>query len=206
MTLQLSTQAVEPGPPSKHNRVMRWCAALLVGIVSLVVGAAVAKPAGPATTHYLYVFRQGKATMTLTLPAPAARAPKARACAKALHDPLVLIRAVADNRAGGVRFDLPDVIAVGLSGGRTLRFVGLDSKITADRWGDRADRLGAELRDRCAINLWNELSVSKIVLPGARNTYLYAASASGIILADVQYLLVADPISIGPDPVVLHRR
>jgi hypothetical protein len=185
---------------------MRWLAALLFVIVSVVAGSAVAQPAAPATAHYMYVYRQGKATMTLTLPAPAARAPQARACAKALHDPLVLIRAVADNRAGSVRFDLPDVIAVGLSSGRTLRFVGLDSKITADRWGDRADRLGAKLRDRCAINLWNELSVSRIVLPGARNTYLYAASATGITLHDVQYLLLADPISIGPDPVVLHRR
>jgi hypothetical protein len=185
---------------------MRWRAALLFGILSVVAGPAVAEPAATASRHYLYVYRQGKATMTLTLPAPAARAPRARACAKALHDPLVLIRAVADNRAGGVRFDLPDVIAVGLSSGRTLRFVGLDSKITADHWGDRADRLGAELRDRCAINHWNELSVSRIVLPGTRNTYLYAASATGITLSDVRYLLLADPISIGPDPVVLHRR
>ena len=185
---------------------MRWRTALLFGFLSAVAGAFVAEPATPATAHYMYVYRQGKATLTLTLPAPAKRSPKARACAKALHDPLVLIRAVADNRAGSVRFDLPDVIAVGLSSGRTLRFVGLDSKITADRWGDKADRLGAELHDRCAINLWNELSVSRIVLPKARNTYLYAASATGITLPDVQYVIVADPISIGPDPVVLHRR
>jgi hypothetical protein len=185
---------------------MRWRAALLVGLLSAIAGAAGAGSAAPATAHYTYVYRQGMATLTLTLPAPRARVPRARACATALHDPLVLIRAVADNRAGRARFDFPDVIAVGLSNGRTLRFVGLDSKITADRWGDRADRLGAGLYDRCAINLWNELSVSRIVLPRARNTYVYAASAPGITLPDVQYVLVADPISIGPDPVVLHRR
>ena len=183
---------------------MRWRTALLFGLISAI--AAVAEPAAAPTVHYTYVYRQGKATLTLTLPAPAAHVPQARACAKELHDPLVLIRAVADNRAGSVRFDLPDVIAVGLSRGRTLQFVGLDSKITADRWGDKAHRLGADLYDRCAIDLWNELSVSRIVLPGGRNTYLYAASGTGITLLDVQYLLVADPISIGPDPVVLHHR
>ena len=185
---------------------MRWRTALLFGILAAITWAAVADPAAPATDHYTYVYRQGKATLTLTLPAPAGRVPQARACANELHDPLVLIRAVADNRAGNARFDLPDVIAVGLSSGRTLDFVGLDSKITADRWGDKAHRLGGELYDRCAINLWNELSVSKIVLPRARKTYLYAASGTGITLPNVQYVLVADPISVGPDPVVLHRR
>jgi hypothetical protein len=185
---------------------MRWLTALLFGVLAAIAVASIAGPAAPATAHYTYVYRQGMATLTLTLPAPSARVPQAMACASALHDPLVLIRAIADNRAGSVRFDLPDVIAVGLSSGRTLQFVGLDSKITSDRWGDRAHRLGAGLYDRCAINLWNELSVSRIVLPKARNTYVYAASASGITLPDVRYLLVADPISIGPDPVVLHRR
>ena len=43
------------------------------------------------------------------------------------------------------------------------------------------------------------LTVVRIVLPRARNTYVYAASATGITLPDVRYLLVADPISIGPD-------
>jgi hypothetical protein len=185
---------------------MRWGTALLFGVLAAIAVASIAGPAAPATAHYTYVYRQGMATLTLTLPAPSARVPQATACASALHDPLVLIRAVADNRAGSARFDLPDVIAVGLSSGRTLRFVGLDSKITADRWGDKAHRLGTGLYDRCAINLWNELSVSRIVLPRARNTYVYAASATGITLPDVRYLLVADPISIGPDPVVLHRR
>jgi hypothetical protein len=185
---------------------MRWRAALLFGILAAIAGTAVAEPAAPATEHYTYVYRQGKAALTLTLPAPATRVSDAQECAKAVHDPLVLIRAVADNRTGGARFDLPDVIAVGLSSGRALRFIGLDSKITADRWSGKAQRLGAGLYERCAINLWNELSVSRVVLPGARNTYLYAASGTGVTLPDVQYLLLADPISIGPDPVVLHRR
>jgi len=185
---------------------MRWHAALVLGILGLIAWAAVAAPASSRPADYTYVFQQGKAKLTLTLPAPAARAPRALACAKALHDPLVLIRAVADNRAGRERFDLPDVIAVGLSSGRTLEFVGLDSKITEDRWGERASRLGGELYDRCAVDLWNELSVSRTVLPRNRNVYLYAASADGITLPDVRYMLASDPISIGPDPVVLKRR
>jgi len=185
---------------------MRWRAALVLGILSAVAGAVVTDPAARGTSEYTYVYRQGKTELTLTLPAPAARVSGAHACAKALHDPLVLIRAVTDNRSAMDRFDLPDVIAVGLRSGRSLDFVGLDAKITADRWGARAQRLGAEWYDRCAVNLWNELSVSKSVLPGEQDTYLYAAGGSGIALPDVRYVLVADPISIGPDPVVLHRR
>jgi len=197
---------VESGAREQHTFGMRWKAALLFGIVAGIAGAAAAGPAAERVAEYTYVYRQGKATLTLTLPAPAARAPEALACSKALHDPLVLIRAVADNRAGRSRFDLPDVIAVGLSSGRTLEFVGLDTKITADRWGARASRLGGDLYERCAVALWNNLSVSRVVLPGGRNTYLYAASARAITLPSVRYVLAADPITIGPDPVVLHRR
>ena len=185
---------------------MRWRAALVLTIISAVAGAAVTDPAARGTSGYTYVYRQGKTRLTLTLPAPAAHVAEARACAKALHDPLVLIRAVTDNRTGHERFDLPDVIAVGLSSGRSLDFVGLDVKITADRWGARAHRLGGEIYDRCAVDLWNELSVSRTVLPGAHDTYVYAASGRGIALSDVRYVLAADPITIGPDPVVLHRR
>jgi hypothetical protein len=185
---------------------MRWRAALLVGIVSAVAAVVVAAPGAERLTQLTYVFRQDRATLTLTLPAPADRAPRALACAKALHDPLVLIRAVADNRAGRARFDLPDVIAVGLSSGRSLEFVGLDEKITADRWGAKASRLAGDLYERCAVALWNELSVARVVLPGARNIYLYAASARSIRLPNVRYMIVSDPITIGPDPVVLRRR
>ena len=185
---------------------MRWRAALLLAVSTAVAGAVVVNPAARGTTGYTYVYRQGKAKLTLTLPAPAAHVSEARGCARALHDPLVLIRAVTDNSTGRARFDLPDVIAVGLRSGRSLDFVGLDAKITADRWGARAHRLGSELYDRCAVDLWNEESVSKTVVPGAHDTYLYAASGRGIALPDVRYVLAADPISIGPDPVVLHRR
>jgi hypothetical protein len=185
---------------------MRWRSALLVGILAACVGVAVAQPAVPSPEHFTYVFRQGKAVLTLTLPAPAARTPRARACASALHDHLVLMRAVTDNRAARDRFNLPGVIAVGLRDGRTLEFTGLDSKITADGWADRARRLGTGLYDRCAVDLWNDLSVSRVVLAGARNTYLYAASAAGIRLGDVEYVIASDPINIGPDPVELHRR
>ena len=187
---------------------MRWRPALLSCALAAVLGVAVAKPAVPAPTptHFTYVFRQGKAVLTLTLPAPAARTPGARACASALHDPLVLIRAVADNRAGRDRFTYPGVIVVGLRDGRALEFVGLDTKITADGWSQRARRLGGGLYDRCAVNLWNDLSVSRVVLPGARNTYLYATGAKGIRLGDVAYAYVSDPLNIGPDPVELQRR
>ena len=185
---------------------MRWRAALTFGIVSVIAGTAAVAPAAERVTEYTYVYRRGKTTMTLTLPAPTDRAPQALACAKALHDPLVLIRAITDNRAGRARFDLPGVIAVGLTGGRTLEFVGLDAKITADRWGAKANRLGGDLYERCAVGLWNALSVSRVVLPGAQETYLYAASARSIRLPHVRYVLAADPITIGPDPIVLHRR
>jgi len=185
---------------------MRWRAALVLAIIAAVAGAVVTDPAARGTTEYTYVYRQGKTKLTLTLPAPAAHVAEARACANALRDPLVLIRAVTDNRTGRERFELPDVIAVGLRSGRSLEFVGLDAKITADRWGARAHRLGGELYDRCAVDLWNELSVSRTVLPGAHNTYLYAANGRGLALPDVRYVLAADPITIGPDPVVLHRR
>lgn len=185
---------------------MRWRAALPVGIVSAVAAVVVAAPGAERLTQLTYVFRQGRATLTLTLPAPAERAPRALACAKALHDPLVLIRAVADNRAGRGRFDLPDVIAVGLSSGRSLEFVGLDEKITVDRWGARARRRAGDLYERCAVALWNELSVARIVMPGTRNVYLYAASARSIRLPNVRYMIASDPITIGPDPVVLRRR
>ncbi len=199
-------RGLNPGRPGVRLSEMRWRAALLVGIVSAIAGVLVAAPGAERLTQLTYVFRQGKTTLTLTLPAPADRAPRALACSKALHDPLVLIRAVVDNRAGRSRFDLPDVIAVGLGDGRSLEFVGLDAKISADRWGAKANRLAGDLYERCAVALWNELSVSRVVLPGARNIYLYAASARGIDLPSVRYVLLSDPITIGPDPVVLHRR
>ncbi|HEX6762068.1 MAG TPA: hypothetical protein VF094_04635 [Gaiellaceae bacterium] len=185
---------------------MRWRSALLIGALAAVVGAAVAKPAVPNLEHYTYVFRQGKAVLTLTLPAPVAYTPGARACASALHDPLVLIRAVADNRAGRDRFVYPEVIVVGLKSGRVFEYVGLDARITADRWGEKARRLGGGLYDRCAVDLWNDLSVSRVVLPRAQNVYLYAARGKSFRLADVQYAFASDPLNIGPDPVELHRR